>query len=163
MTSDKDKEERLKAQTSIALNRRARFDYHIEHTVEAGIILTGTEVKSLRAGKASIQDAFAGDRQGKLCLFNLYIAEYGKAGTHLQHETRRPRELLLHKREINKLMGAVARDGMTLIPLSLFFNKRGMVKVELALAKGKTQGDKRETIKQREWKREQGKLMRERG
>ncbi|MBI1272584.1 MAG: SsrA-binding protein SmpB [Alphaproteobacteria bacterium] len=163
MTADKKKEERMKARRSIALNRRARFDYHIADTFEAGIILTGTEVKSLRAGQASIEDAYAGDKGGQMHIFNMYVAPYGKAGDHLQHDARRPRPLLLHKREIGKLMGAVARDGMTLVPLALYFNKRGIAKVEIGLAKGKTKGDKRETIKQRDWQREKSRVMRERG
>lgn len=154
--------ERLKAQKYIAVNRRARHDYFITETVEAGIILTGTEVKSLRRGGASIQEAFASGKDGALQLMNAYIAEYGQAGTHLQHETHRPRQLLLHKRERDKLLGAVKREGMTIVPLSLYFNKRGIAKVELGLAKGKHKADKRESIKERDWQRDKARVMRER-
>ena len=154
--------EREKAQRYAALNRRARFEYFITDTVEAGIMLVGTEVKSLRSGQASIQESFAGPKDGGLYLLNAYIPEYKLAGVHLQHETRRPRQLLLHKREMNKLMGLVKREGMTLIPLGIYFNRRGIAKVELGLAKGKHKSDKRETIKNREWEREQARTMRER-
>ena len=125
-------------------------------------MLVGTEVKSLRSGQASIQESFAGPKDGGLYLLNAYIPEYKLAGVHLQHETRRPRQLLLHKREMNKLMGLVKREGMTLIPLGIYFNRRGIAKVELGLAKGKHKSDKRETIKNREWEREQARTMRER-
>src|ERR1700761_4198359 len=124
-------EERALAQKYVSLNRSARHDYFITDTVEAGIMLLGTEVKSLRTGQASIQESFAGPKDGALYLLNAYIPEYQLAGEHLQHETRRPRKLLLHKREMNKLMGSVKRDGVTLIPLGIYFNKRGIAKVEL--------------------------------
>jgi len=155
--------DRQKAQRFIALNRRARHDYFIEDTVEAGIILAGTEVKVLRRGEASIQDSFAAGKEGQIFLFNAYIAPYDKAGGHLQHETNRPRALLLHKREKNKLLGAVKREGLTLVPLSLYFNRRGIAKLELGLAKGKQKADKREAIKQRDWKRDKARIMREKG
>ncbi len=145
------------------MNRKARFDYFITDTVEAGIMLTGTEVKSLRSGQASIQEAFAGPKDGALYLLNAYVPEYKLAGEHLQHETRRPRKLLLHKREMNKLMGVVNREGMTIVPLGIYFNKRGMAKVELGLAKGKHKADKRDTIKKRDWERDKARIMRERG
>jgi SsrA-binding protein len=151
---------RADAQRYVAMNRKARFDYFITDTVEAGIMLVGTEVKALRSGQASIQESFAGPKDGALHLLNAYIPEYKQAGTHLQHETRRPRKLLLHKKEMNKLMGQVNRDGVTLIPLGIYFNKRGMAKVELGLAKGKHKGDKRETIKKRDWQRDQSRIMR---
>lgn len=163
MASGHDRDERLKAQRSVAQNRRARHDYFIVDTCEAGIMLAGTEVKTLRAGQASIQESFAGEKDGGLYLFNAYIPEYTQAGAHLQHETRRPRKLLLHRREINKLLGAVSRDGMTLVPLSVYFNARGLAKVELGLAKGKKKEDKREAEKQRDWQRDKARLMRERG
>lgn len=153
--------ERAAAQRFAAMNRRARHDYLITDTVEAGIVLTGTEVKSLRRGQASIQESFAGPKNGEICLFNAYIAEYTQAGSHLQHETHRPRVLLLHKREKNKLLGAVKRDGLTLVPISLYFNRRGIAKVELGLGKGKHKGDKREAIKERDWKRDKARLMRD--
>ncbi|MFA5040653.1 MAG: SsrA-binding protein SmpB [Bdellovibrionales bacterium] len=154
-------EERAMAQKYVSLNRRARHDYFITSTVEAGIMLAGTEVKSLRTGQASIQEAFAMPKDGGVYLLNAYIPEYKQAGVHLQHETRRPRQLLLHKREINKMLGAVKKEGMTLVPLGIYFNKRGIAKIEIGLAKGKHQHDKREAIKQREWKRDQARLMRE--
>jgi len=155
-------QDRLKAQRYVALNRRAHHDFFITDTVEAGIILTGTEVKALRLGHASIQEAFAGGKEGGLYLFNAYIAEYAQAGRHLQHETHRPRALLIHKREKNKLLGAVKKEGLTLIPLGLYFNKRGIAKLELGLAKGKHKSDKRETIKERDWQRDKARILRDR-
>ncbi len=164
MSNDKDKAKaRLAAQKSVAQNRRAWHDYEIVSRHEAGIVLAGTEVKALRSGQASIQEAFAGDKSGELYLFNAYIPEYGQAGTHLQHETRRPRLLLLHKREINKLLGAIRKDGMTIVPLAVFFNARGRAKVELGLARGKNKVDKRAAIKDRDWKRDQARLLRAKG
>ncbi len=154
--------DRLKAQRYVAMNRRARHDYFITDTVEAGIILTGTEVKVLRLGQASIQEAFASGKDGGIYLINAYIPEYQQAGTHLQHETHRPRLLLLHKRERDKLLGAVKREGMTIVPLGLYFNKRGIAKVELGLAKGKHKADKREAIKDRDWKRDKARVLRDR-
>ncbi len=153
-------EARALAQKYVALNRRARYDYFITDTVEAGLILFGTEVKSLRGGQASIQEAFAIPKEGGFQLINAYIPEYQQAGRHLQHETRRPRALLLHKREIDKLLGAVKRDGVTLVPLGIFFNKRGMAKIELGLAKGKAKQDKREATKERDFQREKARAMR---
>jgi SsrA-binding protein len=144
------------------MNRRARHDYFIVDTIEAGIVLAGTEVKSLRSGQASIQESFAGPKDGGLFLLNAYIPEYKQAGTHLQHETRRPRQLLLHKREMSKLLGSVKREGMTLLPLGIYFNRRGIAKVELGLAKGKHKADKREAIKKRDWEREKARTIRAR-
>jgi len=154
-------DDRTKAQRFVALNRAARHDYFITDTVEAGIVLAGTEVKSLRTGQASIQESFAGPKDGSLYLLNAYIPEYKLAGVHLQHETRRPRQLLLHKREMNKLLGAVKRDGITIVPLGIYFNGRGIAKVQLGLAKGKHKADKRESIKQRDWQRDKARIMRE--
>jgi len=154
--------DRQKAQRYVAMNRKARHDYFITDTVEAGIVLEGTEVKSLRTGQASIQESFATPKDGALYLLNVYIPEYQQAGTHLQHETRRARKLLLHKREMNKLMGAVKKEGMTLIPLGIYFNRRGIAKVELGLGKGKHKSDKRESIKQRDWQRDKARIMRAR-
>ena len=151
--------ERALAQRYVAMNRRARHDYFITDTIEAGIVLEGTEVKSLRTGQASIQESFASPKDGGLFLLNVYIPEYRLAGAHLQHETRRPRRLLLHKREMNKLMGAVKRDGITVVPLGIYFNKRGIAKVELGLAKGKHKADKRAAIKERDWKRDKARIM----
>lgn len=155
--------ERAKAQRYVALNRKARHDYFITDTVEAGIVLAGTEVKSLRTGQASIQESFAGPKDGALFLLNAYIPEYKQAGIHLQHEVRRARKLLLHKREMNKLMGAVKKEGMTIVPLGVYFNRRGIAKVELGLAKGKHKSDKRAAIKDRDWKRDKARIMREKG
>lgn len=160
--TDKAKERAL-AQRYVAMNRKARHDYFITDTVEAGIVLDGTEVKSLRTGQASIQESFAGPKDGSLYLLNAYIPEYKQAGTHLQHETRRPRKLLLHKREMSKLMGMIKREGMTLVPLGVYFNPRGIAKVELGLAKGKHKHDKRESIKKREFERDKARVMRARG
>jgi len=146
----------------IAQNRRARHEYAIEDTFEAGIALVGSEVKSLRAGKANIAEAYARAQNGEIVLLNAYIAEYAQAGP-FNHEPRRPRRLLLHARQITRLAAAVDREGMTLVPLRLYFNERGRAKIELALAKGKRQADRRETVKQRDWQRQKARLMREKG
>ena len=143
-------------------NRRARFDYHLEEKFDAGIELSGTEVKSLRHGQCSLNEAFAGDHDGEIWLYNCYIAEYQQAGTHLQHAPRRPRRLLLKKKEIHRLMGAVTRDGYTIVPVKLYFNAKGLAKVEIALAKGKKQYDKRETSKERDWGRQKQRLLKSR-
>jgi SsrA-binding protein len=147
---------------TVAENRRARFDYFIDQVFEAGLSLTGTEVKSLRFGEGSIAEAYAEVNDTGVWLINANIPEFSH-GNRFNHEPKRPRKLLLHEREINKLHGAVAREGMTLVPLSVYFNGRGRAKVELALAKGKKTHDKRESIKERDWKREQGRLLRDRG
>ncbi len=147
---------------AVARNRKARHDYLIEETFETGIALSGTEVKSLRQGRATITEAFAGDKEGELYLFNAHVPEY-RAGSRFNHEPRRPRKLLLHKREIRKLIAAVRRDGMTLVPLAVYFNDRGMAKVELALARGKHRYDKRAAVKARDWKRQKARLMRDKG
>jgi SsrA-binding protein len=146
----------------VAENRRARFEYSIEQVFEAGIALTGTEVKSLRFGEGSIAESYAEVTGEEVWLVNSNVPEFSH-GNRFNHEAKRPRKLLLHEREINKLHGAVAREGMTLVPLSVYFNGRGRAKVELALAKGRKTHDKREAIKEREWKRESARLMRERG
>lgn len=146
----------------IAENRRARFDYFLEETFEAGLILTGSEIKSLRAGKANIAESYAAADGRELSLVNAYIPEYGPANR-FNHEPRRPRRLLLHRKQIDKLLGAVRRDGRTLVPTRLYFNDKGLAKLELALAKGKSAPDKRATVAERDWKREQGRLMRDRG
>lgn len=147
---------------TVAENRRARFDYHIDDTFEAGIALTGTEVKSLRFGEGSIAESYAEVRGGEVWLVNSNIPEFSH-GNRFNHEPKRPRKLLLHEREIARLQGAVERKGMTLVPLSVYFNSRGRAKVELALAKGKNAADKRHTIKERDWKRDKARLLRERG
>ena len=146
----------------VAENRRARYDYAVEDRFEAGIALTGTEVKSLRFGEGSIAESYADIQDGAVWLINANIPEFSH-GNRFNHEAKRPRKLLLHVREINKLHGAVAREGMTLVPLSVYFNARGRAKVELALAKGRKAHDKREHIKEREWKKEAGRLLRDRG
>ena len=145
-----------------AVNRRARFDYELGQTFEAGIALTGTEVKSLRGGRSTIGEAYAGEKNGEIWLYNAYIPEYLKANR-FNHETRRPRKLLLHKREIGRLSSAVQREGMTIVPLKIFFNDRGRAKVELAVARGKKAPDKREAEKARDWNRDKARLMREKG
>ncbi|MHA1158158.1 MAG: SsrA-binding protein SmpB [Alphaproteobacteria bacterium] len=145
-----------------AENRRARYNYEIGQTYEAGIALSGTEVKSLRGGRANITDSYAGEKGGELWLYNAYIPEYLQANR-FNHETRRPRKLLLHRKEIGRLIGAVDRDGMTLVPLKIYFNERGRAKVELAVGRGKKLHDKRETEKRRSWDREKARLMREKG
>ncbi len=145
-----------------AENRKARFNYAIEDTLEAGIVLTGPEVKSIRTGKATIAESYADSKGGEIWLINANIPEYLQANR-FNHEPKRSRKLLLHKRQINRLIGAVERDGMTLIPLKLYFNEQGRVKLQLALAKGKKLHDKRETEKKRDWNREKGRLLRMRG
>lgn len=149
-------------QKTVAENRRARFDYAIEDKFEAGLALQGTEVKALRAGEATIKESYAEVRDGEVWLINANIPEYSH-GNRQNHEPRRPRKLLLHAREIDRLFGAVERKGMTLVPMSIYFNKAGRAKVELALAKGKQAHDKRQSIKERDWKRDKARLMREKG
>jgi SsrA-binding protein len=146
----------------IARNRRASHDYFIDERFEAGLVLQGTEVKSLRAGRANINEAYASEQGGELFLVNATIPEY-RAGNIFNHEPRRARKLLLHRREMGKLIGAIRRSGETVVPLALYFNPRGIAKVELALARGKKAYDKRATIKERDWKREKERLIREKG
>lgn len=143
----------------IVRNRRARHDYSIDEVYEAGLALLGSELKSLRLRRASLTEAYAQDKSGELFLLNAHISPYESAKT-FGHEPLRPRKILMHHREILKLIGAVRRKGMTLVPLSLYFNRRGRVKLELALAKGRTKGDMREAIKERDWKREKQRLQR---
>ena len=149
-------------QKTVAENRRARFEYFIEEVFEAGIALSGTEVKSLRSGVGSIAESYAHVQGGEAWLVNANIPEFSH-GNRFNHEPKRPRKLLLHEREIVKMIGAVERKGMTLIPLSIYFNSRGRAKVELALAKGKQTHDKRQTIKERDWQRDKARLLRDRG
>ena len=146
----------------VADNRRARFNYEIGETFEAGIALTGTEVKSLRQGKATIAESYADSRGGELWLVNANIPEYLQGGR-FNHAPKRPRKLLLHKRQINKLAGAVDREGMTIVPLKLYFNEKGRAKLEIAIARGKKLHDKRETDRKRSWDRERGRLLRNKG
>ena len=150
-----------KAKT-VAENRRARFEYFIEDVYEAGIMLTGTEVKSLRFGEGSIAESYAEVKNGEVWLVNSNIPEFSH-GNRYNHEPRRLRKLLLKERQIAKFHGAVERKGMTLVPLSVYFNARGRAKVELALAKGKNAADKRQTVKDRDWQRDKARLMRDRG
>jgi SsrA-binding protein len=143
----------------VAENRRARYDYFVDERLEAGIQLTGTEVKSLRVGEGSIAESYATVTGEEVWLINSSIPEYSH-GNRMNHQPRRPRKLLLKAREISKLQGAVAREGLTLVPLSIYFNSSGRAKVELAIARGKKAHDKRDVIKERDWKREQGRLLR---
>jgi SsrA-binding protein len=146
----------------VADNRKARFNYEIGEVFEAGIALTGTEVKSLRGGKAMIAESYADPRGGDLWLINATIPEYLQANR-FNHEPKRARRLLLHRRQINRLIGAVEREGMTVVPLKLYFNDRGRAKIEIALARGKKLHDKRETERKRSWDRERGRLLRQKG
>ena len=146
----------------VAENRRARFDYFVEERIEAGLELRGTEVKALRGGEGSIAESYAAVEGEEVWLINSHIPEYSH-GNRMNHEPRRRRKLLLKGREIAKLHGAITRQGLTLVPLSIYFNSNGRAKVELAVARGKKAHDKRETIKERDWKREQSRLMRQRG
>src|SRR5712671_3845865 len=146
----------------VAENRKARFNYAIEDTVEAGIALTGTEVKSIRNGKTTIAESYADTKDGEIWLINANIPEYLQANR-FNHEPKRPRKLLLHRKQINKLIGAVEREGMTIVPLLLYFNPRGRAKIELALARGKKLHDKRQSEKKRDWNRQKARLMRNKG
>jgi SsrA-binding protein len=153
---------RIEPRRVVSENRKARFEFELIETVEAGLVLSGSEVKALRLGRANIAEAYASEHGGEIFLINAYIPEYG-AANRFNHETRRPRKLLLHRRQINRLMGAVRRDGMTLAPLKLYFDDRGRAKLEIALAKGKKTHDKRETAKNRDWERQRARLLKDRG
>ena len=146
----------------IAHNRKARHNYAIEDTLEAGIVLTGSEVKSLRKGGATIAESYAKEQDGGIYLINAHIPEYKQAGQ-FNHEPRRPRKLLLRKRQIDRLLGVVQRQGITLVPLQLYFNERGIAKLQLGLGRGKRKFDKRETERRRDWERQKGRLMRAKG
>lgn len=145
-----------------AQNRRARHDYLIEDTLEAGLVLQGSEVKVLRTGQASIAEAYADAQAGELFLVNANIPEYS-AAKHFSHQPRRPRKLLLHRKEMNKLLGAIRREGVTIVPLSIYFNERGRAKVELGLAHGRKKADRRQAEKDRDWQRNKARIMRDRG
>ena len=145
-----------------AQNRKARHNYSIEDSLEVGIVLQGSEVKSLREGRATITEAYAAEQGGDLYLINSYIPEYKQAGQ-FNHEARRPRKLLLHKRQIGKMIGAIQREGMTLVPLKLYFNDRGRAKLELGVAKGKRNYDKRESEKKKDWDRQKARVLRDKG
>lgn len=146
----------------VAENRKARRNYEVSETFEAGLMLVGTEVKSLRAGKANIAESYASDDHGELFLYNAHIPEYAQA-SRFNHEPRRPRKLLLHRRQIHKLISAIQRDGMTVVPLRLYFTEKGIAKLEIALAKGRKLHDKRQNEKRRDWDRQKARLMREKG
>ena len=150
------------AQKLIAENRRARYDYFIEESLEAGLSLTGSEVKSLRLGRANVAEAYAAVEGREIVLINSYIPEYA-AASRFNHEPRRPRKLLLHRKQINRLIGAVNRDGRTIIPMRLYWNEKGLAKLELAVAKGKKAHDKREAQADRDWQRDKARLMRDKG
>ena len=155
--------QKASARKTVAENRRARFEYHLDGDIEAGLQLTGTEVKSLRHGQANIAESYASVENGGIFLINANIPEYQQAGPFYQHAPKRPRRLLLHRKEIAKLAQAVDREGMTLVPVELYFNDRGIAKLRLCVAKGKKLHDKRETEKKRDWNREKARLMRDRG
>jgi len=144
--------------TVVAQNRKARHNYFIEETFEAGLALTGTEVKSLRGGRSNIAESYVKEEAGEAWLVNAHIPEYA-SGNRFNHEPRRPRKLLLHRKQISKLIGAIQREGRTVVPLQVYFNERGMAKVEIALATGKQAHDKRQSIKDRDWQRQRAKLM----
>jgi SsrA-binding protein len=162
MADKKEKKAGMVVTGTVAENRRARFDYEIVDTVEAGIMLTGTEVKSLRTGKAQITESYASPERGELWLINAHIPEYLQANR-FNHAERRPRKLLVSKKELAKLSQEVERAGNTIVPLKMYFNDRGMAKVLIGLGKGKKSFDKRETEKNRDWKREQGRILKEGG
>lgn len=145
-----------------AQNRKARHDYFIQETLEAGLMLAGSEVKSLRQGKGNITEAYAGPKDGELWLYNAYIPEY-QSKTFFTHETRRARKLLLRRRELAKLIAAIGREGVTIVPLSIYFNDRGIAKVQLGVAKGKKMHDRRQSEKEQDWKRQKARLLRDRG
>ncbi len=147
---------------NVAQNRKARHNYAIEDTIEAGIMLTGSEVKSLRLGRCTLTEAFAQAEDGEIYLINAHIPAY-EGASHFQHKEDRKRKLLLHRKEIDRLMAAIQRRGMTLVPLGVYFNDRGRAKVQLGLAKGKNHLDRRDDIKKREWQREQSRLLRAKG
>lgn len=147
---------------TVADNRRARYDYHLEDALEAGIVLTGTEVKALRLGRANIAESYVAANGNQLELINANIPIY-EAATRQNHAPKRPRKLLLHRREMDRLLTAITRQGRTLVPLKLYFNQRGLVKLRIALATGKKQHDKRATTRDRDWKRDQARLLRDRG
>lgn len=146
----------------IAENRRARFDYFLDDTVEAGLVLTGTEVKALREGRANIAESYAAPEGRELMLVNAYIPEYGPANR-FNHEPRRHRKLLLHRRQIDRMLAAVQREGRTIVPTKLYWDEKGRAKLELALAKGKSAPDKRQATAERDWARDKARLMREKG
>lgn len=159
----KNKKKKTSGSNIAAQNRRARRDYSIVETMEVGLMLTGTEVKSLRAGRASLNESFAGEKHGELYLFNTHIPVYEGASSVFNHEPIRDRKLLLHRRQMAHLLGSQKQKGMALVPLKIYFNDRGLAKLELALGEGKRSFDKRETVKERDWDRQKGRLLRDKG
>jgi len=144
-------------------NRKARFDYKIGEEIEAGIMLIGPEVKSLRSGRAALSEAWAGERNGEMWLFNAYIPEWQSGSVVARFEPRRPRKLLLHGKQVRELIGAITREGITLVPMDIHFNERGVAKVLLGVAEGKKKHDKRAAIAARDWQRDKARLMRDKG
>ncbi len=159
---DKKKAGLISTDKTVADNRRANFDYAIEDKFEAGIMLVGTEVKSLRHGQCMLAESHVGEKDGALHLLNAHIPEYQQASQLMQHDPRRPRKLLLKKKEIGKLMGAISRDGYTIVPIKLYFDKKGLAKLEVGLAKGKKMHDKRQDKKDKDWARDKARIMRDR-
>lgn len=151
----------LSTDVMVAENRKARFEYEIIETYEAGLVLRGTEVKMLRHGQCGLTESHVSPKKGELWLMNAHIPEYPQAGPHLQHEPRRHRKLLLHKKQVDELMGAVTKEGMTIVPLKLFFDSKGIARLVVALAKGKKLHDKRQSEKDRDWARDKSRILRE--
>ncbi|MFK7866185.1 MAG: SsrA-binding protein SmpB [Alphaproteobacteria bacterium] len=159
MTKKPIKTKPLISHGSVALNRRARYDYEILEEIEAGIVLTGSEVKSLRRGLVNLGDSYAGPSNGNLVITNLHIGEYQNAPKQFQHQPTRVRQLLVKRKERARLLGAITRERLTLIPIKLYFNQRGIAKLLLGLGKGKREIDKRQTIKERDWQRQKGRIL----
>lgn len=160
-TKNKGKSGLLSINCTVCENKRARYEYEIIETYEVGLMLTGSEVKSLRTGQCSITEAHAFERNGEFFLHNMHVTEYSQSGKHLQHNPKREKKLLLHKAEMRTLIGGVTRSGYTLVPLKVFFNGKGIAKLDLALAKGKKLHDKRETEKNRDWTRQKQRIMKD--
>ena len=158
--SKKKKGGMISTDQTVADNKKVRFDYEIGETFEVGIMLKGTEVKSLRLGQCNIKESYVGPKGAEIWIFNMNIPEYQQASPKLQHEPQRPRKLLLHKRESDKILGAVTREGMTIVANKIYFDSRGLVKLEISLAKGKKLHDKRETEKKRDWGKQKQRLLR---